>query len=588
MKSRRLLKLNKLLPFKMMQKFEIIERRDMLKLSLISIPVGIFSAYGAIGLRYILAISKNIFFYHRFSLKDVNIVGNHLGLLVLITPAIGGLLVAFIVNIFAKEAKGHGVPEVIEAVLFKGGNIKPKVGLVKAIASGICIGSGGAAGREGPLIQIGATLGSSLGQVFKFKPYMKRILVGCGAAAALAAAFNTPIGGALFVFETFLFEFKTRSFVPLIISTVSATFISRYYFGNHPAFPIPEYTFKHPVEFGFYLLLGLIAGILSVFFINIFYWFGRQFKKLKISEYLKPAIGGLLVGLVGYYFPQILGNGYDIVEKALVGKLFFGLMALLVILKIITLSITLGSGGSGGTLAPTLYVGSMLGGSFGYVVHHFFPDFTASPGAYALVGMAAMLSGVNRATLTAIVILFEMTLNYKIILPLMFACVVADGISWFLSPDTIDTKEFTENGMHLKVDMEVIPFDFKLVENVMTKEENVVKAYSNETVGEIWKKFAKTNHHAFPVLNRKGHLIGIVTEDEVRELMFQDKTAEQIKDVMQSKLIVTYPDETLMRALNKMILHNVDQIPVVDRQNNRKLVGLLTRSDVLKVLNEIE
>ncbi len=584
----KILKLNRFLPFKMMHKFEIIERRDMLKLSLLSIPVGIFSAYGAIGLRYILAIAKNVFFYHRLSLKDVNIIGNHLGTWVILTPAIGGLLVALVINLFAKEAKGHGVPEVIEAVLFKEGNIKPKVGLVKAIASGICIGSGGSAGREGPLIQIGATMGSTLGRIFKFKPYMKRILVGCGAAAALAAAFNTPIGGALFVFETFLFEFKTRSFVPLIISTVSATFISRFYFGNYPAFPIPEYTFKHPVEFGFYLLLGLIAGILSVFFINFFYWIGDLFKKLKISDYIKPAIGGLIVGAIGYFYPQVLGNGYDIVEKALVGKLFFGLMAILVFLKIFALSITLGSGGSGGTLAPTLYIGSMLGGSFGYIIHSIFPDFTASPGAYALVGMAAMLSGVNRATLTAIVILFEMTLNYQIILPLMFACVIADGVSWFLSPDTIDTKEFSKKGLHLRVDMEVLPFDFKIVRDVMTKEENVIKVYSNETVGEIWKKFSKNRHHAFPILNRKGHLIGIVTIDEARELMEQGKATYQIKDVMPSKLIVTYPNESLIRVLNKMLLHNVDQLPVVDRKNHRKLVGLLTRSDILRVLKEIE
>ncbi len=571
-------------PHKGLYHIEALKKREFIIVNSLAILIGILGGYVAIVLRFMIIFFQNIFFYGTFSFGETTVLKHSLGSAVIFIPAIGGIFVGLLVYYGASEAKGHGLPEVMEAILFKAGKIRPIVGIVKAVASAICIASGGSTGREGPIIQIGSSIGSTLGQYFKFRPNLLKVLVGCGAAAGLAATFNTPIAGVIFTFEVVLFEFKTRSFIPVVVSTVFATFISRYYLGNFPAFRVPEYKFVHPVEFGFYLLLGLIAGLLSVFVIKSLYGVEDVFDKFKMPEFLKPALGGLVVGLMGLFHPEIFGIGYETVEKALNSSLPLQLLLILIVLKVMALSFTIGSGGSGGIFAPTLYIGAVMGGAFGEIMHHFFPHITANSGAYALVGMAALFAGVSRATLTAIIILFEMTLNYKIILPLMFACVVADGVSWLLTDATIYTMKLKKRGFLLQLDMEVDPLELRRVESVMIGKNDLLTILSTQSVKETFEKMVDTKHHGFPVLNRKGFLIGIITEDELLRYIKENKGNLEVKDAIPAKLIVTYPDENLHRALQKMVLHHVDYLPVVSRKNARELLGIISRSDILKVL----
>ena len=310
---------------------------------------------------------------------------------VLLGPAIGGAFVGPLVYFLAREAKGHGVPEVMNAVAMEGGIIRKRVVVIKTLASAMCIGSGGSVGREGPIVQIGSAIGSSLGQILRVTDDEMRILVGCGAAAGIAATFNAPIAGAIFALEIVLADFALTTFTPIILSSVMATVVSRSFLGNAPAFQIPHYQLESPVELGFYVVLGLVAGCVAVAFTTILYKSEDKWDALRIPEYLKATIGGLMIGALGLYFPQLLGVGYEAIDTALQNRELWLMLLLLGPLKIIATSITIGSGGSGGIFAPSLFMGAMAGGAFGCGIHALFPGFTAQPGAYALVGMGAVV-----------------------------------------------------------------------------------------------------------------------------------------------------------------------------------------------------
>jgi len=325
---------------------------ESLQLSLLAAPLGILCGYAAVLLIHLIQFFQNLFIHQQISFAESGFANHALGWKLLLVPALGGVLVGLVVYFFAPEAKGHGVPEVMEAMILREGRIRPRVVLGKAVASSLCIASGGSTGREGPIVQIGSALGSAIGQWTRLNPTKIRVLVGCGAAASVAATFNTPIAGVIFAVEVLLFEFKTRSFVPLVIATVFATIVSRIHLGNQPAFHVPAYSFKHPVEIGFYLILGLLAGLLAVVIIRTLYGFENIFDRLPLPNFLKPALGGLGVGLIGLAFPQVLGIGYGTVDAGLQGQLPFQLLLALTGLKMLAMSLTLGSGGSGGVFAP--------------------------------------------------------------------------------------------------------------------------------------------------------------------------------------------------------------------------------------------
>jgi CIC family chloride channel protein len=552
-------------------------RHEYFILYSLAIVIGIAGGFGAILFRYMILWFQTIFFAGGTPLD------NTLGVFVIFIPAIGGLIVGCLIYFFAREAKGHGVPEVMEAVAVKGGKIRPRVAAVKALASSICIGSGGSVGREGPIIQIGSAVGSAIGQKLQLPPNGIKILLACGATAGIAATFNTPIAGVVFAIELILFELKTRSFIPLVISSVTATIISRIFLGRIPAFQIPAYSFISPYELIFYLLLGLIAGIVAVVFIKTIYGIESFFEKIRIQSYFKPVIGGLLVGSIGLFFPQLFGVGYDSLSAVLNEQIVLsglGLLLVLCIGKIIANSLTLGSGGSGGVFSPSLFIGGMLGAAFGLLVHLYYPTITATHGAYALVGMAAVFAGTSRGTLTAIIIVFEMTLDYNIILPLMFACVISDAVSTLLSKETIYTKKLSGRGISISHDMEVEVLNAVLVKDTMV--EKVVTVSPETTVRELAHLIQITEHMGFPVIDKNDKLVGIVTHHDIRDAILKDKYDLQIKDLPSRELVLTYPNETLEEVVTKMAEKNISHLPVVDPKEPFHLLGFIPQGDILR------
>ena len=406
--------------------------------------IGVGAGFGAIIFRWMITFFQNLFFTQ--GRNTLAFLGSYY---VIIIPAIGGVIVGLIVYFFAREAKGHGVPEVMLAVAIGGSRIRPRVAAVKALVSSICIGSGGSVGREGPIVQISSALGSTIGQLFRLSEDKIRILIACGAAGGIAATFNAPLAGIFFGLEVILREYGTRYFSSVVLSAVTATVISRTFLGSSPAFVTPPYELLSSYDIIFYFVLGLLAAIVGWLFIKVLYKCEDLFDAINMPSYLKPALGGLLLGLIGLYFPQIFGVGYPSIEKTLNGQLGPFLVFGLIGLKIIATSLTLGSGGSGGVFAPSLFIGAMLGSSFGSFLHLLFPGISVSPGAFALVGMAAVFAGAAQAPISAILILFEMTGDYKIMLPLMIACVISTLVVKWISSDSIYTMKLSRRGIDI-------------------------------------------------------------------------------------------------------------------------------------------
>ncbi|MCK5076585.1 MAG: chloride channel protein, partial [Calditrichia bacterium] len=367
----------------------------------------------------------------------------------IIIPVGGSFVVGLIVHFFSKEAKGHGVPEVMEAIALRNGVIRPRVVFAKLFASAIYIASGGSVGREGPVIQIGSAIGSAIGQFLKVNPQRIKTFVACGAAAGIAAAFNAPIAGALFAVEIILGDFAVAQFSPIVISSVVSTVVSRHFIGDFPAFEVPIYELVSPLELGPYALVGIMSGIVALLFIKVLYYFEDMFDDFKLPEYGKTVIGGLIIGTMGIVFPHIYGVGYSTINAALYGKMAWQMMGLLIFVKIFATSISLGSGGSGGVFAPSLFLGAMTGGFLGDFIHTWFPTMSASSGAYALVGMGAVVAGATHALITAILIIFELTNDYKIILPLMIACIIATLMTGKFQKESIYTLKLVRRGINI-------------------------------------------------------------------------------------------------------------------------------------------
>ncbi|RMF88946.1 MAG: CBS domain-containing protein [Nitrospinota bacterium] len=500
---------------------------------------------------------------------------------VIVIPALGGLLVGPLIYFFAREARGHGVPEVMEAIALRGGRIRPIVAVIKALASSICIGTGGSVGREGPIAQIGSALGSTLGQWLRLSDQRVRNLVACGAAGGIAATFNAPIAGTIFALEVILGEFSGTYFSTVVISSVTASVIGRAVFGDVPAFAVPPYSLVSLWEFPLYVVLGVLAAVVGLFFVLVLYRFEDIFNAWQIPEYLKPAVGGVLIGVLGFFFPHIFGVGYGAIEQALHNGLPLSFMALLLLVKLLATSLTLGSGGSGGIFAPSLFLGAMLGGSFGTVVHTLFPTFTALPGAYALVGMAAVFAAAAHAPITSVLILFEMTGDYRIILPLMLATVMSTFLAERAYAESIYTLKLSRRGIRLLRGRVVDIMEGILVGEAMSVDVETVPM--DMPVQEVAHKLTRSHHHGFMVLDENKELYGIVSLQDVEKAMSQGNTENLCaRDIATTSLLTVYPDDTLLTALERLDTRDVGRLPVVDPQNPKKIVGLIRRYDIIR------
>lgn len=565
---------------------ELRIKSNIIFYNFLAIITGILCGIIAIVFRYLISGFQYLFFDELGGLLSA-----FYPYYIIIIPAIGGVFVGLLTHYLAKETKGHGVPEVITAVTLHGGKIRPIVAGVKALASAISIGSGGSAGKEGPIIQIGSAVGSTVAQKLGLTPYQTKVLVTCGAAGGIAAIFNTPIAGVLFGIELILREVKLRSLTAIIVSAVFATITAQVllnYLGVEATyiFFLPQYTLKTSVEILFYILLGLVAGLVAILFTKSLYGVENIFERIKSPEFVKPAIGGLFVGVIGLVFflsvgnPYVFGIGFDTMSLLFEGQIVFAAIFALIFLKIIATSLTLGSGGSGGVFTPALFIGSMTGGAFGTVIHKIFPTITATYEAYAIVGMAAVFAGGSNAILTAIVLVFEMTGNYMIILPVMLACVVSTSFYRFYMEDTIYTVKLRHQGIIIEHEMDVNQMKTIKVKNIMkTDVETVPKELALLKLSE---KIINTGHMAFPVVQGQNNLIGIVTHSDFDKIDESDHVRLKVEDVMTEKLITAQPDDTLEDVLVKIGDEELSHFPVVDPENPNKLVGFFTKGDIIR------
>jgi len=566
--------------------FDSHRMSESITILLTALLVGVGAGLGAVVFRRLIGG------FQKLAFGDLaNLLGGIQPFHLLIIPALGGLIYGPLIYRFAREAKGHGVPEVMEAVALRGGRIRPQVAVVKSLASALCIATGGSVGREGPIAQIGSALGSTIGQLFNLSDERIRNLVACGAAGGIAATFNAPIAGALFSLEVILGQLHAIYFGAVVISAVTADVIAHYFEGDIRAFSVPDYTLVSPWELLLYLLLGALAALAAVGFTRLLYFSEDVWDRFRFPEYFKPVLGGLVLGLVGLLspklagFPRIFGVGYDTITEALFGNLALRMTLALLALKVLATIITLGAGGSGGIFAPSLFMGAMLGEAFGQISNLLFPAITAPPGAYALVGMAAFFSGAAHAPVTAILILFEMTGDYRIILPLMLATVVSTLIARMISPESIYTLKLTRRGIHLQEGKDIDIMQAITVREAMDTDVDVVSM--DMPLEDLALEFELTHHHGFPVVDEEGHLAGIVTiQDAERALESGDTDGKTVADIAtRDTLIVAHEDEPMWSALRKLGSRDVGRLPVVRRDDENRLVGLIRRKDIIQAYN---
>lgn len=552
---------------------------------LVAIVIGVLGGFGAIFFRFAIRFFQKAFFgTWQYTLDYALQLPWYIKLA---APAVGGLLVGPIVFYFAREAKGHGVPEVMESIVLRGGAIRPRVMIAKVIASAISIGSGGSVGREGPIVQIGSAIGSVIGQLFKVTGTQLRTFVGCGTAAGIAATFNAPIAGTLFAMEVILRDFGVSQFSPIVVASVSATVVSRHFLGDFSAFTIPSYELVSVYEMIPYVFLGALSAFAALAFINILYKTEDLFERIRIPDFLKPVLGGIIIGAIGIFYPHIFGVGYDSISMALNGQLVWHLLLLLIGLKIVATAITIGSGGSGGVFAPSLFIGASLGGFIGTIVHTLFPLHTASSGAYALVGMGAVAAGVMHAPITSILILFELTNDYRIILPLMLSCIVSVLITTRLKKDSIYTLKLSRRGINMFQGQDINVLHSLPVSRVLKTD------YEEIDVDTPFRKLVdltvNSPHPNFFVSDRNARLLGAVSVHDVRKLINESETLETLVvayDVMTPIRHHFTPTDTLDMVMKAFGEVNMDQLPVVEEESKKQLIGTVSKHDIIEIYNQ--
>lgn len=563
-----------------------VRRSENSALIALSLVVGAAAGLGAIAFRWLIESATLFFSGH----ADYSAVTDHAphpwvpwlgGLFVVLAPAVGGLIYGPIIHRWAREARGHGVPEVMYAISKRGGRIPVKVAFVKAFASAITIGSGGSVGREGPIVQIGSALGSSLARAVRLNESQVRLLVACGAAGGIAATFNAPIAGVFFAMELLLVSFAARTFAAVVLSSVTASVIARAVLGDEAFLVLPEFHVAHVWEYGMYALLGLVAALVAVGFTKALYWFEDAADRIwKGPEWLRPGVGGLLLGLLLLAIPQMYGVGYPVLENAVMGGYVIGFLVLLLLAKIVATSLTIAIGGSGGVFAPSLFLGAMLGAAFGQSLDAILPDAGLTPGAYALVGMAAVFAGASRAPITAVIILFELTGEYTIILPLLLAVVVSTMLSSHVSKDSIYTAKLRRRGVDLTRRPGAAALAGVSVESLMRTAPRTVSTRMSAT--EAVGRLLKSGRKSLPVVTEHGEYVGVVTLAAAASAITEDEDA---REVTVSQLIewrdYVAPEAPVEEVLDRLLEgESNDGLPVLDAEG--ALVGWLRAEAVLR------
>lgn len=544
--------------------------------------VGLGSGFAAVGFRWLIATTDAFFFETlRNWLVYLRIPRPVVSYAVVLTPALGGLLVGLLTQFAAPDARGAGVSEVMEALALQGGRIRHRIIIAKPLATALTLGSGGSAGRVGPVVQIGSAIGSSMSQLARLSDERTRNLVACGAAGGIAATFNAPLAGVMFALEVLLTEFRLVQFTSVVVAAVTASVVGYTFFGNAPAFPFPASAPMEAVEMPVYALLGVAGAFLGVGFaraLDVTYaWFDEQ----SLPDYTKPALGGLAVGLIGLWFPRVLGVGFDSIEAVLFNRLALFSIVILGVLKVVATSLTIGSGGSGGIFGPCLFIGAMLGGLFGQLVQQAMPNGSA-PSAYAMVGMAAVFSAASRAPITAILTLFEMTRDYNIILPLMLASVISAAVARHLMEESIYTVKLSRRGIDIYAGKKLDLMSSILVREAMTPMEEMTTVTPSTALTELARIFDETHYHGLVVVDEGGHLEGVVDLSDLEQSQTQQLLTGQVADIHTTNVRTVFPDQSLKAALQHFGALDVGRIPVVQRTDPRRVVGLLRRGDIVR------
>lgn len=554
----------------------------------LAIVVGVGAGLGAVVFRWLILQATRLF-TGTDDYSDAGRVANHwvpwLGIyFVVLAPVVGGLLYGPLVDRFAREARGHGVPEVMYAVAQRGGRIPAKVAGVKALASAITIGSGGSVGREGPIVQIGSALGSSLGRLVRMPESRLRTLVACGAAGGIAATFNTPVAGVFFALELILADFAASAFGAVVLAAVTASVIGRAAFGNYPFLELSSFTIVSPLEYGLFALLGVLAAGMGVLFTRVLYlfedvadriWKGRP-------EWARPAVGGLLLGLLLLALPQMYGVGYPVLEKGVAGYYALGFLVVLMFGKILATSLTISIGGSGGVFAPSLFIGAMLGSAYGDVANIIFPDQAGAQAAYALVGMGAVFAGAARAPITAVLIMFELTGEYTLILPLMLAIVISTGVSRVLMKETIYTAKLVRRGVDLSRPGGAPPgVPMPTVAAVMRPLPRAVPA--DLPLAAAAQRILASGGLILPVTSEDGVVLGVVTASALSGALAEDEDAEEltVSAILEEAPVVS--SDTPLHVAAEVLASSGTTGTAVTGEDGT-VVGWLTYASVLSAL----
>jgi CIC family chloride channel protein len=495
------------------------------------------------------------------------------------------LIVGFLAKYGSPKIKGHGIPEAMEAVLTSRSRIEARVAILKPLSAAIAIGTGGPFGAEGPIIQTGGALGSLVGQMISTTASERKVLLACGAGAGMAATFNTPIAGVILAIELLLFEFRARSFIPLVIACTLATSVRGVLFGQHSMFGMGNVNFDVPRGLPFYLLLGVVCGTAAIGFTKLLYWVEDHFDRLPIDDLWHPAIGALGLGLIGFFIPRVLGVGYDTISDILNNNLTLELLVLICVFKALALVISLGSGTSGGLLAPMFMSSAALGAIFAMVVNAMVPGAHLSPSAFALVAMAAVFGAASRATFAFIVFAFEITRDYNAILPLMLGCVIADMIALRYLKTSIMTEKLARRGLHVPGEYEASVLHSVRLSEVMRTDVQPIAA--DTSVAGLAARISRAENgltlsQGLPIADQDGRLAGVITQgDMLRALETDPEGRETVLEAGTAVAIVAYPDEFVHDALHRMVSHHVGRLPVVSREDPRRMIGYFDRSNLL-------
>jgi len=564
--------------------------------------VGIAAALGAVVFMYVIDLATRVFMEQMVGFampvpggEGLTVMPESTGLrwLFFVVPALGGLLTGLTIYWLAPDAGGHGTDAVVKSFHYEGGNIRSRIPFVKTIATAFTLGTGGSAGREGPITQIGAGFGAMLGKLFKSSDQERRTLVLAGAGAGLGAIFRSPLGAALFATEVVYrdMDFETGALVPSFVASIVAYSVYCGITGRWGSvFTVPSLTFRHVLELPVYLLLGVLCALLGIVYVQMLQGVEKKvFHRLAVPVYIKPAIGGLVVGAIGFFLPQVFGQGYGWVQLAMAGSLSLGLVLAVIAAKIVATSFTIGSGGSGGTFAPSVVIGGLLGTALGMVLHHWLPTLAPSLPAFALVGMAGFLAGVAKTPLSGLIMVSEMTMGYGLLVPLMLTTAVAYAVcprkfSMYVDQVKARIDSPAHEGEYVSAALEHIH-----VSEALPKGQKTTTFHRNTSLPEILEAVSISKQLMFPVLDSDNKLHGIIEFHSIRIFYSKELDASPAivaQDLLSPTLTVVSLDEDLASALRKFRTARLEELPVVERPGSFQLAGVLNRRDILAAYHD--